>query len=342
MKFIRFRYPEKMKILIRNSVVVLFFISISLFHSCKKEKVPTLTTSAITNITGTTASSGGTITSEGSSKVTVRGICWNTGTTPTIADNLTSDSAGSGSFTSHLTGLKGSTTYNVRAYATNSVGTAYGNELTFSTLETVADIDGNVYNTISIGTQVWMAENLKTTRFRNGVLIGTTTPATLKISLGSYQWAYDGNESNVETYGRLYTGYAITDSRNVCPTGWHVPSDAEWTTLTSYLISNGYGYEGSGDDIAKSMAATSGWKPYGNVDVGEVGNDQASNNSSGFSAVPGGYRGMYYSNFFEIGNRAVWWSSNGSSNRSIHFYLSNVVSGGGNGADAFSVRCLKD
>jgi uncharacterized protein (TIGR02145 family) len=342
MKFIRFRYSEKMKILISNSVVVLFFISTFLFHSCKKEKVPTLTTSAITNITGTTASSGGTITSEGNSTVTVRGICWSTGTTPTLADNLTSDSTGSGSFTSNLTGLNGSTTYNVRAYATNSAGTAYGNELTFSTLETVTDIDGNVYNTISIGTQVWMAENLKTTRYRNGDLIGTTTPATLKISFGSYQWAYDGNESNVAIYGRLYTGYAITDSRNVCPTGWHVPTVAEWEILTGYLINHGYGYEGSGDDIAKSMAATSGWKPYGNVDVGKVGNDQASNNSSGFTALPGGYRGSYYSIFFDIGIKGVWWSSNGSSSRTVSCFSSTVIVSGGNGADAFSVRCLKD
>src|SRR5688500_14669040 len=103
---------------------------------------------------------------------------------------------------------------------------------------TVTDIEGNVYHTVTIGTQVWMAENLKTTKYRNGDLIGTTIPATLDISSESapkYQWAYNGEESIVATYGRLYTWYAVTDSRNVCPTGWHVPSDAEWTTLTTYL-----------------------------------------------------------------------------------------------------------
>ena len=130
--------------------------------------------------------------------------------------------------------------------------------------DSVKDIDGNVYRTITIGTQVWMAENLKTTKYRNGDLIGTTTPATLVIegeSTPKYQWAYDGNESNVATYGRLYTWYVATDSRNVCPIGWHVPTDAEWTTLTDYLIKNGYGYGDGykGMDIAKSMAATSGW-----------------------------------------------------------------------------------
>ena len=103
--------------------------------------------------------------------------------------------------------------------------------------DSVKDIDGNVYRTINIGTQVWMAENLKTTRYCNGDLIGTTTPATLDIeseSAPEYQWAYDGNESNVTTYGRLYTWYVANDSRNVCSAGWHIPSDAEWTDLTEF------------------------------------------------------------------------------------------------------------
>jgi uncharacterized protein (TIGR02145 family) len=121
----------------------------------------------------------------------------------------------------------------------------------------IKDVDGNVYTSVTIGTQVWMVENLKTTKYRNGDLIGTTNPATLDITgetSPKYQWPHDGNESNVATYyGRLYTWWAVTDSRNVCPTGWHVPSYAEWTTLTDYLTNNGYGYEGTGGDIAKSM-----------------------------------------------------------------------------------------
>ena len=99
-----------------------------------------------------------------------------------------------------------------------------------------------VYTTVTIGTQVWMAENLKTTKYSNGDSIGTTSPATLDISIESapkYQWAYDGNESNVTTHGRLYTWYTVTDSRNVCPIGWHLPTDAEWSTLTTYLGGEG-------------------------------------------------------------------------------------------------------
>jgi uncharacterized protein (TIGR02145 family) len=175
--------------------------------------------------------------------------------------------------------------------------------------QTVKEIDSNVYKTVTIGTQVWMAENLKTVRYLNGDTIGTTIPATLDITTENapkYQWAYDGDESKVATYGRLYTWYTVTDSRNICPTGWHVPSDAEWTSLIDYLKNNGYGYGGNGTDITKSLAATFGWTP--NSISGNVGNDQTSNNRSGFTAFPGGYR--YGSGLFNgFGSYGYWWSA---------------------------------
>jgi uncharacterized protein (TIGR02145 family) len=94
--------------------------------------------------------------------------------------------------------------------------------------QNVKDIDGNNYKTAAIGTQIWMVENLKTTRYNNGDSIGTINPITLDITTEStpkYQWAYDGNENNISTYGRLYTWFAACDIRNVCPSGWHVPTD---------------------------------------------------------------------------------------------------------------------
>ena len=112
-------------------------------------------------------------------------------------------------------------------------------------LSAVTDVDGNIYGKVIIGTQIWLTENLKTTKYRNGDLIGTTTPAELNIYdevTPKYQWAYNGNEDKVATYGRLYTWYVITDTRNICPTGWHVPSDAEWLTLENYL--GGYAIAG--------------------------------------------------------------------------------------------------
>jgi uncharacterized protein (TIGR02145 family) len=211
----------------------------------------------------------------------------------------------------------------------------------------VSDIDGNVYKTVKIGEQWWMAENLKTTKYNNGDLIGTTSPATLDISAEStpkYQWAYNGNESYVETYGRLYTWYSATDSRGICPIGWHVPSDADFTTLVSFLANNGYGFQGIGSAIAKSMAAKSGWDT--DPIPGNVGNDQGSNNSSGFTALPGGNR-LINGNFINLGYSTSWWNSseNGSTTAWFLALFSNQRTRTRSvdfKKNAFSVRCVKN
>ena len=233
--------------------------------------------------------------------------------------------------------------------------------LTGCQTNSVKDIDGNVYLTITIGTQVWMAENLKTTKYSNGDLIGTTTPSTLVIegeSKAKYQWAYNGHENNVNTYGRLYTWYVATDTRNVCPTGWHVPTDAEWTILTDFLKNNGYGYGTGykGMDIAKSMSATSGWVAD-NI-PGSVGNDQTSNNSTGFTALPSGGR-LEDGSFYNIGHIGCWWSATettgfmqclsgvfvnatGGVFRDIYHDYCYVNSYSNNAHYGMSIRCLKN
>lgn len=213
---------------------------------------------------------------------------------------------------------------------------------------TVTDIDGNVYKTIKIGDQWWMAENLKTTRYNNGDLITTTTPVTFDISAETepkYQWAYNGVENNTNIYGRLYTWYAATEKRGVCPTGWHLPNDAEWTILTLFLTDNGYGFEGSGNDIAKSMASTSGWRS--DAVPGNVGNDQASNNKSGFAANPAGSR-LSTGIFSTIEWYTPWWCLNEGTINTAWFrglyYNSGLVSRGNNAykKDGASIRCVKD
>jgi uncharacterized protein (TIGR02145 family) len=212
----------------------------------------------------------------------------------------------------------------------------------------ITDIDGNTYTSVKIGTQTWIVENLKTTKYLNGDLIGTTNPATMDItgeSIPKYQWAYNGNESNVAIYGRLYTWYAATDNRKVCPAGWHVPADDEWTTLTDYLTNNRYSYGGSGNQIAKSIAATKGWSTNGTA--GNVGNDQESNNSSGFTAFPGGYR-FAAGTFTNFGFYGIWWSAteyNATTalSRFITSYSSFVTrSYYSNKFYGYSVRCVKD
>jgi len=160
---------------------------------------------------------------------------------------------------------------------------------------TVTDIDGNVYKTVVIGTQVWMAEDLKTTKYRNGDLIGTTDPATLDISNESkpkYQWAYEGDENNVAVYGRLYTWHAVNDSRGIAPEGWHVPSNAEWKTMITFL-----GGEQAAQGKLKEAGTTHWCSP--NTDA---------TNESGFTALPGGNRDINGS-FYGLGDFTHWWTA---------------------------------
>ncbi len=170
----------------------------------------------------------------------------------------------------------------------------------------VNDIEGNTYQTVRIGDHWWMAENLKTTRYRDGTVIPTEADDTKwwQLRTDAYCW-YENNLDFKAKYGALYNGYAVQTGK-LCPSGWHVPTYPEWKTMVRYLVDNGYGHKGSGNDIAKALAAKTDWKSYSMT--GTPGNDPASNNSSGFSAFPGGMRdfdGIFnYANHF-----GFWWSS---------------------------------
>jgi uncharacterized protein (TIGR02145 family) len=226
--------------------------------------------------------------------------------------------------------------------------------VTFSFTE-CKDGDNNYYPVVQINTQIWMAENLKTSKYNDGTSLATATvgAAWMAFTSGAY-CDYDNTPSNSTIYGKLYNWYAVDNNvatkvmsnggRNVCPTGWHVPTDAEWTTLTDYLTNNGYGYQGSGNDIAKSMSTTSGWKTY--LLSGTVGNNQSSNNKSGFTALPGGYR-FDSGEYFNIGDRSCWWSSTEFAAglgrfRYIDYSLLTLNSHSYGKLSGQSVRCLKD
>lgn len=160
----------------------------------------------------------------------------------------------------------------------------------------VSDIDGNVYTTVKIGKQMWLMQNLRTTKYNDGTEIQKIEDNVVWSTLTSpaYCWHNNDEASYKETYGALYNWYAVNTGK-ICPTGWHVPSMDEFTTLINYLIDNGYGFEGSGDDIASSLASTSGWYiPLYAPPPGSPCADQANNNSSGFSAFPAGRRSGTY------------------------------------------------
>ncbi len=239
--------------------------------------------------------------------------------------------------------LKPETSYHFRVKTENSLGITYGNDMAFTTLPvTVNDIDGNTYNIIAICTQIWMRENLKTTRYSNGDIIGTTTPATLDISgesIPKYQWAYDGEESNVSLYGRLYTGLAAIDTRNICPIGWHVPSDEEWHTLSLTLDSN------SVPPIVDIESRIAGGKLKEAGTLHWASPNRDATNESGFTALPGGMRSEI-GKFSDIGFKGWWWSNENSYgeiwNRALISEYRELFRGRHNPGQGWSVRCIKD
>ena len=198
--------------------------------------------------------------------------------------------------------------------------------------QTVQDIDGNVYNTVTIGTQVWMKENLKVTHYRNGDIIPNDTSTALWAGLSTGARCYYNNDSatNKNVYGGLYNWYCVNDVRKLCPLYWHVPSDLEWTTLTTFL---------SGETVAGGKMKETGTNHWLTPNTGAT-------NESNFTALPGGYR-FSDGTFYLIGLFSNWWSSSNFDNTNV-WYRYIYFSGSDVGRDvygkniAFSIRCLWD
>jgi uncharacterized protein (TIGR02145 family) len=307
-----------------------------------------LTTTSISIIKETTAQGGGNITSDGGAAVTVRGVCWDTSPDPDSTDSKTTDGAGTGSFTSALTGLSPGTTYYVRAYATNSVGTAYGEGKKFTTMtgsgSAVIDIDGNEYQTVQIGDQLWMAENLKTTHYADGSAIPLVEGASAWDALGTddkaYCW-YSNDTASRDTYGGLYTWAAAMNGagsssanpsgvQGVCPDGWHLPGDAEWAELINYL---------GGSNIAGGKLKEAGTLHWISPNTGAT-------NESGFTTLPGGYRSLVIS-FNWSGNFAGFWTATEDDvSLACYRYMlydnAGVLRSNYGKQGGFSVRCLGD
>ena len=346
--------------------------------------LPTVTTDSIVLTTYTSATINGDVTDEGAASVIAKGFCWGTYHNPTIYNSFhhyslsTCDYSvngyGTGSFSSVLTDLQPLTTYYVRTYATNEYGTMYGDEISFVTLEpnlnpndgqpclgfnTVTDFDNNVYNTVQIGGQCWMKENLRTTHYANGVSIPTSISNSSTIP---YRYAPNNDTNNVFTYGFLYNWPAVMNGSNsstsnpsgvqgICPTGWHVPSSAEFTELIQYTSSQSvYWCDGQYSNIVKALSDTSGWvfaMPWASDTICFPGINQNTNNATGFTLRPAGMRTSGDA-FRDFGTEIDLWSTTlleGYSNeypRVYEFYSSSPSSAGISKGSAFSVRCLRD
>ena len=260
------------------------------------EVLPTIITTTPNNIGTTSANCGGNISSDGGAAVTSRGVCWSTSSNPTVAlSTKTTDGSGAGSFTSNITGLTANTTYYVRAYAVNSVGTAYGAEQTFTTTNTIVNLPS-----VTIGSQIWSSKNLDVRTYRNGDPIPQVTDPTQWSNLTTGAWCWYNNDSATygATYGRLYNWYAVNDPRGLAPEGWRIPNDTAWNILKNYL-------DPSSSNSDESSTAGGFLKETGTVNW--LTPNTGANNSSGFAARPGGLR-VETGSFQFLNTYGLWWS----------------------------------
>jgi uncharacterized protein (TIGR02145 family) len=310
----------------------------------------------ISSISSNSASWTATLAGSNCVSVTQRGAVWSTSPNPTISlATKTENGSGMGAFTSNITGLVPNTTYHVRFYVTlqnggSDVRTSYFGDRTFTTTNafvcgtsTIADIDGNSYNTVLIGSQCWMKENLKVTKYRNATSISNVTGNSDWSLLTTGAWCFYNNDAaNNTVYGKLYNWFTTIDNRGICPTGWHVPTDAEWTILTNNL--------GGLNAASGKMRATG--TTYWNSP------NEFSNNESGFTALPGGMRNAQASSVFSgLKDNASFWSateisSNAAWSRSPTYFFDvflpppvlvpQVMAALIQKQSGLSIRCLKD
>ena len=305
------------------------------FSTLPPAVLPSVTTTVVSEITNTSAKSGGNVIFDGYSPITARGVCWSLNPNPTTNDNITSNGTGTGDYTSLMNGLVPDTLYYIRAYAVNSVGTSYGNMLSFRTLlpfcpgiPTIT-FEGNTYNTVYIGNQCWFRENLNA-----GIKISGINPQTDNEIIEKY--CLNDLEANCNVFGGLYqwnelTNYVnLSGGKGICPQGWHVPSFSDLTTLVDFL-----GGASSAGGALKEKGLSHWSAPNTNA-----------SNTSGFTALPGSLR-TGSGTFSNPGTEANLWASTihasgfaalllhyNSAEGDLVFYANNNM--------GFSARCIKD
>jgi len=297
------------------------------------KSIPILSTNSLSALASSFFTTGGNISDDGGAEIVEKGVCWSTSPNPITSDNMIMDTdVGLGSFTIKIPNLNANTTYYVRAWAYTGVGIGYGDEIIITTLETVTDINSNVYNTVKIGNQIWTLENLEATHYNDGTSIANVTSDGTWVNLTTpgYCW-YDNNINNKEKYGALYNYYVMDNSLNVCPEGWHVPSESEWIVLSDYL---------GGESIAGGKLKEEGTVNWAEPNTGAT-------NESGFTALPAGARIMFTGVFNGINESCGWWSSTPNTTdqawRSGLGYNTTTFGIGSNyKKNGHSIRCLKD
>lgn len=343
------------------------------FLACEKAdepeagaSLPTLNTFPAGEITSNNALLSGNITGNGGDIVTSRGFVWSLQSDPSLENfnGLILSGSGMGVFNEHIGDLLPENTYYVKAFAENTAGVAYGNEIEFQTLpdygndgiygEGVTDIDGNTYKTVFIGDQEWMAENLRTTHYRNGTPIDYKTKqpkhSSEKNNIGQYAWL-NHDISNKNIYGALYNWHAANNPNGLCPHGWRVPGKDDWNQLFDYIVDR---YDEITEDnfsnFLKSCRQIN--SPLGgSCDTSvhprfESNNTHYGNDFLNFSALPGG---RFYGDggFSNHGYNGCYWTSSHSSfypyGLFITSYLGRIVVGSDHLYEyGYSIRCIKN
>ncbi len=271
---------------------------------------------------------GGNISNDGGSSITARGVCWSTSSSPTTTNNKTMEGTGIGTYISSIAVfLMANTTYYVRAYATNSVGTSYGNEISFTTFSS-ANLPS-----VTICNQIWATQNLSESTYRNGDPIPRVDDPNLWASLTSGAYCYYNNDSATYAaiYGKLYNWYAVNDPRGLAPIGWHLPSDSEWISMISCL---------GGSSVAGGKMKETGNSHWSNPNLDAT-------NTSGFTGLPGSFRN-YIGNFGGfIGGYSYYWSKTESNATNANEYNLTYQNGiiyfqNDDKKSGYSVRCLRD
>jgi uncharacterized protein (TIGR02145 family) len=307
--------------------------------------LPTVVTTPVTQLTNVLAVAGGEVLSDATHYVTQRGICWSTSPNPTLNDPHSINGSGLGTFTAQAHNLQSSTTYYIRAYAINSAGVGYGNEISVTTQIEGFELagvpgdgvtfDGYTYPTLVYANgQEWMAENLKTTIYANGDLVTQIVDLEQWENTNTGKWCYYNFDSQYNNpYGKLYSWESVLDSRNICPTGWRVPTNSDWNTFKNYL---------GGESLAGGRMKSTGTIHWQSPNTG-------ANNLSGFNALAGGYLSFFPNNsdIYDLRISGNWWSSTLYDSDYVYaLYLSynwsispeNQIHKG----DGASIRCIKN
>jgi uncharacterized protein (TIGR02145 family) len=320
-------------------------------YSFNTHTIPEIITNSATGIGPMTAFAGGEFLTTSNTTVSQKGICWSNIPNPTISNFITNEGDLIESFSSFIEDLNPATNYFVRAYAYTGMGLIYGNEISFETkgqyinenlqYGSMQDIEGNNYKTIFIGNQEWFAENLRTSKYSNGDSINNQIDLNLENWGNNFngigQWAYYNNDQQYNIpYGKLYNHYSVSDSRNVCPVGWRVPSVMDYNELFTHLDS-AYIPSLTTFNVNVGKSLTSAGIDYW-INESELGN-----NATGFSALPGGYLNFGAEG---VGTFNAFWTSSTSTNgwafwggisSSFYSFLYNSEPGRGH-----SIRCLRD